>query len=218
MREDNKAASEDQSLITHDYNTEREKMSIPEYGRNIHNMVRHISTIEDREERNKAARTIISIMGNMNPHLRDINDFKHKLWDHLAIISDFKIDIDSPYPMPEPSTLSEKPKTVPYNNYPIKYKHYGRILEQMIKAATEMEDEEKKEALIHMIANHMKKSYLTWSRSQVSDEIIYKDLRELSGGLIERSPEIRLSESKDILARSKKKKSQRKFNPKHGQR
>ncbi len=204
--------------LTEDYNTNREKMAIPEYGRNIHKMVKHISTIEDREERNKAARTIISIMGNMNPHLRDINDFKHKLWDHLAIISKFKLDIDSPYPPPALSTLTEKPKPVPYNNYPIRYKHYGRLLEQMIKAATEMEEGKKKEALIHLIANHMKKSYLTWNKSQVTDDIIYNDLRELSRGLIERGSEIKLSESKDILSRAKKKKSPRKFNPRQGQR
>ncbi len=210
--------TDDQKPITEDYNTSREKMAIPEYGRNIHKMVQHISTLEDREERNKAARTVIAIMGNMNPHLRDINDFKHKLWDHLAIISEFKLDIDSPYEPPAISTLTEKPKTVPYNDYPIRYKHYGKILEQMIMAATEMEEGEKKEALIQMIANHMKKSYLTWNRSQVTDDIIFNDLRELSGGKIDRGSELRLSESKDILSRTKKKKPTRKFVPKHQQR
>ena len=201
-----------------DYNTSREKMIIPEYGRNVHKMVNHISTIEDREERNKAARTIISIMGNMNPHLRDINDFKHKLWDHLALMSEFKLDIDFPYEPPQPSTFTEKPKPVPYNNYPIRYKHYGKILEQMIKTASEMEEGEKKEALIHLIANHMKKSYLTWNRNQVTDEIIYNDLKELSGGKINRSADVKLSESRDILSRTKKKKTPRKFIPRHGQR
>ncbi len=210
--------TEDIRKLSEDYNTVREKMAIPEYGRNIHNMVKHVATIEDKEERNKAARTIISIMGNMNPHLRDINDFKHKLWDHLAIISDFKLDIDSPYPAPEISTLTEKPKTVPYNNYTIKYKHYGQLLEQMIKTATEMEEGEKKEAFIHLIANHMKKSYLIWNRPQVTDEVIYNDLRELSRGLIERGSEVKLSESKEILSRTKKKKPPRKFNPRQGQR
>lgn len=204
--------------MTEDYNTGRGKMAIPEYGRNIHKMVEHISTLEDREERNKAARTVIAIMGNMNPHLRDINDFKHKLWDHLAIISDFKLDIDSPYEPPAISTLTEKPRTVPYNDYPIRYKHYGKLIEQMIKAATGMEDDEKKEVLVQMIANHMKKSYLTWNKSQVTDDVIYNDLRTLSGGKIDKGSELRLSESKDILSRSKKKKPTRKFNPKHQQR
>ena len=218
MTENKKQLIEESRKLTEDYNTTRGKMAIPEYGRNIHKMVNHILTIEDREERNKAARSIISIMGNMNPHLRDINDFKHKLWDHLAIISDFKLDIDSPYPAPELSTLTEKPKPGPYNNYPIRYKHYGRLLEHMIKTATEMEEGEKKEALVHLIANHMKKSYLTWNKAQVTDDIIFNDLRELSGGLIERGSEVKLSESKDILSRSKKKKIPRKFNPRQGQR
>ncbi len=209
---------EDHTHITHDYNTSREKMVIPEYGRNIHKMVKHIITIEDREERNKAARTIITIMGNMNPHLRDINDFKHKLWDHLAIISDFKLDIDSPYKPPEISTLTEKPRPVEYNNYPIRYKHYGRILEQMIKAATQMEEGEHKESLISLIANHMKKCYLTWNRSQVTDDIIYDDLRELSGGKLDRGSEVKLSESRDILSRAKRRKAPRTYNPKHQKR
>jgi hypothetical protein len=208
----------EQNPMTAEYNTTREKMAIPEYGRNIHKMVKHISTIEDRDERNRAARTVIAIMGNMNPHLRDINDFKHKLWDHLAIISEFKLDIDSPYDPPEISTLTEKPKTVPYNSYPIRYKHYGRILEQMIKAATEMEEGEKKDALIRMIANHMKKSHLTWNRSQTTDEIIYNDLKELSGGAIDKGSELKLSESREIISRTKKRKPPRKFNQKHGQR
>jgi hypothetical protein len=198
-----------------DYNTSRGKMAIPEYGRSIHKMVKHISTIEDREERNKAARAIISIMGNINPHLRDINDFKHKLWDHLAIISDFGLDIDFPYEPPSRDELAEKPKIVPYNDYPIRYKHYGKILEQMIKAASEMEEGEKRDILIKLIANHMKKSYLTWNRNQVTDDIIYNDLRELSQGKIEKGSELRLSESKEILSRTKKKKPQKKFSPKH---
>lgn len=217
MEEKNNQTGLTQANLADDYNTSREKMAIPEYGRNIHNMINHIGTLEDREERNKAARTIISIMGNMNPHLRDINDFKHKLWDHLAIMSNFSLDIDYPYEPPEPSTFTEKPKPVPYHTYPIRYKHYGRLLEQMIKAATEMEEGEKKEALVHMIANHMKKCYLTWNRSQVTDEVIYNDLRELSGGLIERSAEIKLSESREILSRTRKKKTQRKYNPRQQQ-
>lgn len=218
MSENKKETSPANVTQVDEYNTSREKMAIPEYGRNIHNMVKHIATIEDREERNKAARTIISIMGNMNPHLRDINDFKHKLWDHLAIMSDFKLDIYYPYEPPRPSTFTEKPKPVPYQTYPIRYKHYGRLLEQMIKAATEMEEGEKKEALIHLIANHMKKCFLTWNRNQVTDDIIYNDLRELSRGLIDRDSEVKLSESKDILARTKKKKMQRKFVPRQQQR
>lgn len=181
-----------------DYNTDRKKLVLPEYGRNIHKMVDHICTIEDREERNKAARSIISIMGNLNPHLRDINDFKHKLWDHLALISDFKLDIDYPYEIPEPSHFFEKPKLIPYNDYPIRYKHYGKILELMIKEAIALEAGEKRDALNIMIANHMKRAYLTWNRNVVTDEIIINDLKELSGGEIVLSPDTKLAEFKDI--------------------
>jgi hypothetical protein len=181
-----------------DYNTDRKKLVLPEYGRNIHKMVDHICTIEDREERNKAARSIISIMGNLNPHLRDINDFKHKLWDHLALISDFKLDIDYPYEIPEPSHFFEKPKLIPYNDYPIRYKHYGKILELLIKEAIALEAGEKRDALNIMIANHMKRAYLTWNRNVVTDEIIINDLKELSGGEIVLSPDTKLAEFKDI--------------------
>jgi hypothetical protein len=194
-----------------DYNTDRKKLVLPEYGRNIHKMVDHICTIEDREERNKAARAIISIMGNLNPHLRDINDFKHKLWDHLALISDFKLDIDYPYEIPEPSHFFEKPKLLPYNDYPIRYKHYGKILELLIKEAIAIEAGEKKDALNMMIANHMKRAYLTWNRNVVTDEVIINDLKELSGGKIVLSPDTKLAEFRDInIPTVKKKGKQRK--------
>ena len=121
----------------YDYNTNRNKLILPEYGRNIQKMISHICTIEDRDERNKAARTIIGIMGNLNPHLRDVGDFKHKLWDHLAIISDFKLDIESPYEIPEPSKFQEKPNKIAYNQNRLKYKHYGKSVELMIGSANE---------------------------------------------------------------------------------
>ena len=107
-------------------------MALPEYGRNVQKMVDHIKTIEDRDERNRAAKTIIQIMGNLNTHLRDVGDFKHKLWDHLSLIANFELDIDSPYPVPEPSKFVEKPKQVPYRQGEIRYLHYGRIIELMI--------------------------------------------------------------------------------------
>ncbi len=193
--------------MNHDYNTSREEMIMPEYGRNIHKMIEHACTIENREERNKAARTIIAIMANLNPHLRD---HKQKLWDHLAIMSDFRLDVDSPYEKPSPKVLNEKPKIIMYKNDPIKYKHYGRIIENMIKTAIEMEEGEKKVAFIQMIANHMKKCYLTWNKPQVTDEVILKDLEEMSGGKLKVDPNLKLSESREILSKKKKKKEQRK--------
>ncbi len=164
-----------------DYNTSRKKLNLPEYGRNIHQMVDHLSTVEDRDERNRLARVLIGIMGNMNPHLRDVNDFKHKLWDHLFIMSDFKIDIDSPYPIPNLETYQEKPKTVPYPTQPITFKHYGRSIELMIQKAIEMEEGQQKEALTQLIANHMKKAYLMWNKDSVSDDDVIKDFARLSG-------------------------------------
>ena len=185
-------------------------MVLPEYGRNIQKMVEYTIKLEDRDERNKAARSIISIMGNLNPHLRDVSDFKHKLWDHLAIMSDFKLDIDSPYETPVPEILFEKPKPVPYKNQKIRYKHYGKIIELLIAEAIKIEDGEEKDALVRLIANHMKKCYLTWNREVVTDESIFADLKTLSEGKIIIPEDMKLSESRDILSKGKKKRPQRK--------
>ena len=193
-----------------EYNSARPQLIIPEYGRNIQKMVEYTTEIKDDEERNRAARAIIAIMGNLNPHLRDVSDFKHKLWDHLHIISDFKLEIDSPYEKPTPEVLSEKPKPVPYSDYNIKYKHYGKIIELLIKEAVGFEEGEEKETLIKLIANHMKKCYLTWNREVVTDELIFEDLKKLSGGAITVSPDLKLSESREILSKNKKKRPQKK--------
>jgi hypothetical protein len=189
-----------------DYNTQRKKMALPEYGRNVQKMVDHIITIKERDERNRAAKTIISIMGNLNPHLRDIGDFKHKLWDHLALIANFELDIDSPYPVPEASKFVEKPKQVPYKQGEIKYLHYGRITELIIEAATKLEDGEEKEYLTSLIVNQMKKSYITWNKGQVSDELIIHDLEVLSRGRLKMTPGVRILEVKELMTSTKKKK------------
>lgn len=194
--------------MSYDYNTQRKKLVLPEYGRNVYKMVEHLMSIEDREERNKAARAIISIMGNLNPHLRDVADFKHKLWDHLFIMSDFKLDIDSPYEKPTPEVLFEKPRPVPYGNYNIRFKHYGKVIELMINKAADYPEGKEREALIRLIANHMKKCYLTWNREVVSDDIIFDDLRNLSNGKIVIDNGLKLSETRDILAKNKKKRIQ----------
>jgi len=193
--------------MDYNYNTQRKSLVLPEYGRNIQKMVDYLLTIEDREERNRAARAVIAIMGNLNPHLRDISDFKHKLWDHLQLMSDFKLDIDSPYDKPTPEVLFEKPRPVPYNNYNIRYKHYGKITELMIKEAVKFPEGKERDALIRLIANHMKKCYLTWNREVVTDDIIFEDLKNLSGGQIVVDKEMKLSDSRDILAKNKKKRN-----------
>lgn len=192
-------------MMNYDYNTQRKRMALPEYGRNVQKMVDHIKTIRDRDERNRAAKTIIQIMGNLNPHLRDIGDFKHKLWDHLAIIADFELDIDSPYPVPEASKLKEKPKEIPYMQGEIRFLHYGRIIELMIEAATELDEGEEKEYLTTLIVNQMKKSYVTWNRSQVADEVIINDMKVLSRGKLKMTDGVRILEVRELLPQVRKK-------------
>jgi len=180
-------------------------MALPEYGRNVQKMVDHIKTIEDRDERNRAAKTIIQIMGNLNTHLRDVGDFKHKLWDHLALIAGFELDIDSPYPVPEPSKFVEKPKQVPYRQGEIRYLHYGRIIELMIDAASEMEEGEAKEYITTLIVNQMKKSYITWNRGQVADEVIIANMTLLSRGRLKMTDGVKILEVRELIPPVKRK-------------
>ena len=163
------------------YNTQKEKLIMPEYGRNIQNMVDHCVKIEDKEERERCANTIIDVMGNMFPHLRDVNNFKHILWDHLAIMSDFKLDIEYPYEVIKKEELYSSPGRLEYSRPTMKYRHYGKILERLIDIAKKMEDGDKKEQLTKLILNQMKRSYIQWNKT-IDDEKIYEDLRELSGG------------------------------------
>jgi hypothetical protein len=202
--------------MTYDYNTQRKRMNLPEYGRNVQKMVDHIKTIEDREERNRAAYSIIQIMGNLNPHLRDVGDFKHKLWDHLALIADFELDIDAPYPMPERAKFNEKPNDIPYSHGHIRYLHYGKIIELLIDAAAQKEDGEEKEYLTSLIVNQMKKSYITWNRGQVADEVIINDLEFLSGGKLKVTEGVKILEAKDLLPPVKKKQSGKQHSKQQG--
>lgn len=163
-----------------EYNTDLPHLIISEYGRNIQKMVDHACSLEDRDTRNKAAKTIIDVMGQLNPHLRDVPDFKHKLWDHLFIMSEFKLDVDSPYPYPNKEILFAKPEKLSYPSNQIRYKHYGKNIENLIQKAISTENEEHKQEFTNMLANHMKSSYVNWNRDSVGDEIILKQLRELS--------------------------------------
>jgi len=191
--------------MSFDYNTQRKRMSLPEYGRNVQKMIEHIKSIKDPEERNQAARTIIQIMGNLNPNLREVTDFRHKLWDHLMIISDFDLDVDSPYPAPDRKKLDAKPNRVPYHNGDIRYSHYGRIIPAMIDVAANMEDGEEKDYLITLILNQMKKDYLTWNKAQVADEIIIRDLSDMSGNRLKVPENFKMPEVRDLLAPPKSK-------------
>ena len=188
-----------------DYNTQQKKLIMPEYGRNVQQMIDHCVSIEDREERTRCANTIINIMGNLFPHLRDVDDFKHKLLDHLAIMSDFNLDIDYPYEIIRKENLRTKPDRIPYTLTPIRYRHYGKTLERMIKKCEDYPDGPERDQLISLLANHMKKSFLTWNKEVVDDDKIFKDLREYSHGRIDLSPEtFRLKESKEFLQKKNK--------------
>ncbi len=163
-----------------EYNTQLPKLEIPEYGRNIQVMIDHCIKIEDRDERNKCARAIIQIMGQLNPHLRDIADFTHKLWDHLFLISKFQLDVDSPYPRPSAETFTTKPKNVPYPATKIRYKHYGKTIERIIDVAKTYEEGDEKKELSRLIANHLKKSYVNWNKDSVTDDVIFKQFKEMT--------------------------------------
>lgn len=168
---------------------------MPEYGRNIQNMVDHLFTIEDRDKRNQSAQAVIDVMGNLYTYLRDVAEYKHKLWDHLAIMSDFKLDIDYPYEPPSPDILTGKPHKVPYNQHDIKLRHYGLITQKMIDTAIDMEGEEQR-ILIEQIANQMKKLYLAWNKDSVEDEKIFLDLEELSRQKLKVPRDIQLADVK----------------------
>lgn len=165
-----------------EYNSSRNKLVISEYGRHIQKLVEYAITLKDKEERQKMANGIIDIMGELNPQLRDVADFKHKLWDHLFIISNFELDVDSPYEKPVIEKLFEKPEPLAYPNSKIKYNHYGKVIELMIDEAIKMEDQELKSKLVIAIANQMKKSYVNWNLDTVEDEVILNQLTKLSKG------------------------------------
>ncbi|WP_323787882.1 DUF4290 domain-containing protein [Psychroserpens sp.] len=188
-----------------EYNTEREHLIIPEYGRHLQKMVNYAKQLPTKEERNKVAQSIINVMGNLQPHLRDVPDFQHKLWDQLFIIADFELDVDSPYPTTTKEELSEKPEPLKYpQNFP-KYRFYGNNIKTMIDVANTWEEGELKEALVYTIANHMKKCFLNWNKDTVEDYVIFKHLYELSGGKIDlKESDEDLSDATSLLKNKKK--------------
>lgn len=198
--------------MNYEYNTQRERLIMPEYGRNIQKMVEYAKTIEDREKRNQFAQSIIKVMATINQHYKDRNDFNQKLWDHLTIISNFELDIDSPYEQPTKEILNEKPNQIPYIQHRIRYKHYGHITEMMIQRACETEDQKEKQAIIELIANHMKRLYLTWNYEQsVEDQQIIEDLENLSEGRLKVDKNLKLLDTKELQSKGKKKKNYRKM-------
>lgn len=185
-------------------NSKRSHLIIPEYGRHIQKLVNHCIAIEDVEERNKMARAIVDVMGNLQPHLRDVPDFKHKLWDQLFIMSDFKLDVESPYNKPEKEVLQAKPEPLAYPKSASKYRFYGNNIQIMIDTALTWEEGEEREALYFAIANHMKKCFLNWNKDTVDDAVIFKHLKELSKGTIDMETRNEsLAEVKDLLRKRK---------------
>ena len=182
-----------QTMPQFDYNSTRNKLILSEYGRNVQNMVKYIVALPTKEERNRYAQVVIDLMGFLNPHLRDVADFKHKLWDHLHIISDFKIDVDSPYPKPLPEAIHLKPEPLRYPHQRIRYKHYGRTIEMMIEKAKSIEEPERKRHMVQAIANFMKMAYVQWNKDSVTDESILSDLYNLSGGHLKLEENINLN-------------------------
>ena len=191
-----------------EYNSDREDLIIPEYGRHIHKMVNQAIECNNKDERNNMAKAIIGVMGNLNPHLRDVPDFQHKLWDQLFIMSQFQLDVDSPYPKPSKEIFEQKPEKLNYpQNHP-KYRFYGNNIKKMIDVAVSWEDGEMKSQLVYVIANHMKKCFLNWNKDTVEDSVIYQHLFELSNGKISLdSSSPALSDSKDLISVSHKKHS-----------
>ena len=198
-----------------EYNTVREDLIIPEYGRHIQKMINYASSRETKEERNKLANAIISVMGNLQPHLRDVADFQHKLWDQLFIMSDFKLDADSPFEKPSKEILNAKPEPLSYpQNFP-KYRFYGNNIKIMIDEAVKWDSGEMKDALVLTIANHMKKCFLNWNKDSVKDQVIFDHLYELSDTKIDiRDSKEELLDSA-LLLRSKKKYTNKKFSKKN---
>ena len=198
------------------YNTERSMLAIPEYGRHIHKMIQQVLAEENKEERNKQAQAIIGIMGNLNPHLRDVADFQHKLWDQLFIMSDFKLDVDAPFPKPDAEVLAAPPTPLAYPQSFPKYRFYGNNIKGMIDVIVEWEEGDLKQALVYVIANHMKKCFLNWNKDTVDDKVIFGHLAELSDGkiVINTEDEV-LSASENLIRLTNKRFAKGSRNPKN---
>jgi len=203
-------------METLQYNTKRTQLIIPEYGRHVQLMINQILETQDREERNKMARAVIGIMGNMNPHLRDVPDFQHKLWDQLFIMSNFQLDVDSPFEKPQQEVLEQKPDRLAYPQRNPKYRFYGNNIKSMIDVAMNWEDGDLKNALVYNIANHMKKCFLNWNKDTVQDEVIFNHLLELSDNKLKvREEDLPLTDASEFLKIRSKNGNGSKNNQKH---
>jgi len=191
-----------------DYNTQRERLILKEYGRNVQMLVNYLSTIQDKEEKNRSAKALVDLMKQINPSIKEGNEDNQKLWDDLIIMSDFKIDVDSPFPIPKKELLYKKPERLRYKNKTIIYKHYGLNIQLLVDKAIEMEDKEEQEAAIIYIGRLMKSFSSLWNKENLDDETILKNIRELSRGLLEIDPEkVRNNNLFEYLVKEKPRKS-----------
>lgn len=191
-----------------DYNSTREKLRLPEYGRNVQHMVNHMMSIKDKDERTRCAYAIVSVMGNMFPYLRDVSDFDQKLWDHLTIMSDFELDVDSPCPLPTEDTIHKTYDKLPYHEQDIRIRHYGKNIEMLVDYAIEMEDQKEKDQMVLLITNHMKKLFLQWNKDVVTDAKIFDDLYLLSGSKLAYSEkDFKLIDPKVVVIKQRKKRN-----------
>lgn len=184
------------------YNTEREKLIISEYGRNIQIMIKHLLEIEDREKRTEAAHFIVSVMAQMHPQVKESNDYIHKLWDHLYIISDYKLDVDSPFAPPQQGIIVSKPEHIGYPKHDIKQGHYGNYIKEFLNKIKEIEEGPKKEALLLAVANQMKRDYLHWNRETVNDQLILDDLHRISENELMLTADAKLTSTNEILGKA----------------
>ncbi|MCX7728541.1 MAG: DUF4290 domain-containing protein [Bacteroidia bacterium] len=173
------------------YNTELEPIRLPEYGRVIQNMVNYCMSIEDRNKRNECAKMVVKIMGQLHPNTNNMQNYEQKLWDHLFIISDFKLDVDSPYPKPNPNLIHEKPEPLTYVNNKINFLYYGKNVENIIKVLDKVDNPEEKEYYIMVTANYMKKLQNMWNKeANIKDNIIFQHLKQISEGKIDLDPNV----------------------------
>ena len=171
-----------------EYNTTRTQMLMPEYGRNVQSMAEYLLTIDDREKRLKNAEAIIDVMAVLNPHLKQIEDYRHKLWDHLYQMTDFRLEVDSPYPAPTAEEVRKKPQVLPYPAKKIRHRHLGGNIEQVLDKAVVEKNEEKKEGFTQHIAYFMKLAYANWHKEPVQDDMIKQELSHITGGALQYEP------------------------------
>ena len=197
-----------------EYNTNRTHLNMPEYGRIIQQLVERCKTLPTKEERTEMSHGIVDLMGQRNPQLRDEENYKHKLWDHLYILANYELDVDAPYPFPTREELAQKPKKMEYPKLQGDYKFYGKSILQLIEKAIELEEGDEKEALIEVIANNMKKSYNVYNKEHVQDEVIFRHLKELSENRLDLTSIDSLEKSRIYHSNNKNKNQNQKNNPK----